>query len=153
MLVGFSKGGLPLYSLTGPGGSIPQAPMTVIKTCLRQILESSDSRNIFFYLCLNLVSRGTFFLVKTSLCMNWESLSVTEIVLLQLFKLLEGNANDSLHLVAQLTNLFPLMPTYLPRKTILFALQRLAALYVNSRKYILQFWSLCICFRCSLVLN
>ncbi len=56
MLIGYSKGGLPLYSFSGPGGSIPQAPMTIIKQYLRKILEAPDSRNIFFYLCLNLVS-------------------------------------------------------------------------------------------------
>ena len=56
MLIGYSKGGLPLYSFSGPGGGLPQSPAAVFKQYLRQILDASDSRNIFFYLCLNLVS-------------------------------------------------------------------------------------------------
>eukprot|EP00794_Sanderia_malayensis_P009563 gene9563-10551_t len=58
MLIGFSKGGLPLYSYAGPGSTIQQAPMTIIKQYLRKILDAPDSRNIFFYLCLNLMFTG-----------------------------------------------------------------------------------------------
>jgi len=58
MFVGYSKGGLPLYSLSGPGGTIPRSPASVVRHYLRQILEASDSRNIFFYLCLNLMFTG-----------------------------------------------------------------------------------------------
>ena len=56
MFVGYSKGGLPLYSFSGPDGALPRSPVSVVRHYLRQILEASDSRNIFFYLCLNLVS-------------------------------------------------------------------------------------------------
>ena len=59
MFVGYSKGGQPLYSFTGPGGTLPRSPLSVVKHFLRQILEAPDSRNIFFYLCLNLVSINT----------------------------------------------------------------------------------------------
>eukprot|EP00112_Aurelia_sp_Birch-Aquarium-sp1_P010818 Seg2298.6 transcript_id=Seg2298.6/GoldUCD/mRNA.D3Y31 product="Zinc transporter 5" protein_id=Seg2298.6/GoldUCD/D3Y31 len=58
MLIGYSKGGLPLYSFSGPGGGLPQSPAALFKQYLRQILEASDSRNIFFYLCLNLMFTG-----------------------------------------------------------------------------------------------
>ncbi|XP_065059962.1 proton-coupled zinc antiporter SLC30A5-like isoform X2 [Rhopilema esculentum] len=58
MFVGYSKGGQPLYSLTGPGGTLPRSPLSVARNFLRQILEAPDSRNIFFYLCLNLMFTG-----------------------------------------------------------------------------------------------
>ena len=60
--VGYSKGGLPLYSFSGPGGTLPRSPASVIRYYLRQILEASDSRNIFFYLCLNLVRSLIYFI-------------------------------------------------------------------------------------------
>ncbi|XP_028929247.1 zinc transporter 5 isoform X2 [Ornithorhynchus anatinus] len=55
-LVGYSPEGTPLYSFMGDAlqhgsHSVPR----FIKESLKQILEESDSRHIFYFLCLNLV--------------------------------------------------------------------------------------------------
>ena len=55
--IGYSAGGLPLYNFTGE--KIQQTSHSIaliLKNGLRQILEESDSRKIFFFLCVNLVS-------------------------------------------------------------------------------------------------
>uniref|UniRef100_A0A8C5JYL2 Zinc transporter n=1 Tax=Jaculus jaculus TaxID=51337 RepID=A0A8C5JYL2_JACJA len=55
-LIGYSPGGTPLYNFMGDAfqhssQSIPR----FIKESLKQILEESDSRQIFYFLCLNLL--------------------------------------------------------------------------------------------------
>ncbi|XP_029431676.1 zinc transporter 5-like isoform X2 [Rhinatrema bivittatum] len=55
MLVGYSPEGTPLYNFMGDAlqRTSPSLPR-FIKDSLKQILEESDSRNIFYFLCLNL---------------------------------------------------------------------------------------------------
>ncbi|XP_038077862.1 zinc transporter 5-like [Patiria miniata] len=54
-LVGYTAGGLPLYNFTGDAlHRTSQSIMTISKNILRQILEEYDSRQIFYYLCINL---------------------------------------------------------------------------------------------------
>lgn len=55
-LIGYSPEGTPLYNFMGDAfqhssQSIPR----FIKESLKQILEENDSRQIFYFLCLNLV--------------------------------------------------------------------------------------------------
>ncbi|KAK2117951.1 hypothetical protein P7K49_004838, partial [Saguinus oedipus] len=55
-LIGYSPEGTPLYNFMGDAfqhssQSIPR----FIKESLKQILEESDSRQIFYFLCLNLL--------------------------------------------------------------------------------------------------
>ncbi len=53
--VGYSSAGLPLYNLTTD--SIHEAGQSVVRTLkqgLKQILEKTDSRRIFYFLLLNL---------------------------------------------------------------------------------------------------
>lgn len=60
-LIGYSPEGLPLYHFMGDAlQHSPQSLPRFIKESLKQILEESDSRQIFYFLCLNLVS-GIFF--------------------------------------------------------------------------------------------
>ena len=55
--VGYSPGGLPLYNFTGERlHKTSSSVLTFLKNGLRQILEESDSRKIFYFLCINLVS-------------------------------------------------------------------------------------------------
>ena len=55
--VGYSSGGLPLYNFTGERfQKTSHSVAVVLKSGLRQILEDSDSRKIFYFLCINLVS-------------------------------------------------------------------------------------------------
>ncbi|XP_035667204.1 zinc transporter 5-like isoform X1 [Branchiostoma floridae] len=55
-LVGYSSAGLPLFNFTGDDLSLTQQSiMTTVRNGLRQILEEYDSRQIFYFLCLNLV--------------------------------------------------------------------------------------------------
>ncbi|XP_071488733.1 proton-coupled zinc antiporter SLC30A5-like [Diadema antillarum] len=55
-LVGYTAGGLPLYTFTGDSlQRTSQSLISLAKNFLRQILESYDSRQIFYYLCINLV--------------------------------------------------------------------------------------------------
>ncbi len=55
-LVGYSASGLPLYSFAGDAlHKTSQSVLTIMKNMMRQILESSDSRRIFYFLCVNLV--------------------------------------------------------------------------------------------------
>lgn len=54
--IGYSPTGIPLYSFSSDAlhrGS--HSLMLVLKNGLRQILEESDSRKIFYFLCINLV--------------------------------------------------------------------------------------------------
>ena len=55
-LVGYTASGLPLYNFTGDAlHRTSQSVVTISKSILRQILEEYDSRQIFYYLCINLV--------------------------------------------------------------------------------------------------
>ncbi|XP_075749891.1 LOW QUALITY PROTEIN: proton-coupled zinc antiporter SLC30A5 [Rhipicephalus microplus] len=59
-LVGYSSGGDPLYNFngdafhTGPGYSM----LSVLRSGLTQIMKESDSRRIFYFLCINLMFTG-----------------------------------------------------------------------------------------------
>lgn len=56
--IGYSSTGLPLYSFTGDAISkTSQSVALVLKNGLKQIYEESDSRKIFYFLCINLVSQ------------------------------------------------------------------------------------------------
>lgn len=50
-LIGYTTGGLPIYNF-----QTPQSVLTTLQSLLRQIVEQSESRQIFYFLCLNLVS-------------------------------------------------------------------------------------------------
>ena len=50
-LIGYTTGGLPIYNFQSP-----QSVLTTVQSLLRQIVEQSESRQIFYFLCLNLVS-------------------------------------------------------------------------------------------------
>ncbi|KAK2153606.1 hypothetical protein LSH36_291g03057 [Paralvinella palmiformis] len=53
--IGYSAAGLPLYSFTGDTlHRTSHSMMLIAKNGLRQILEESDSRRIFYFLCINL---------------------------------------------------------------------------------------------------
>ena len=55
--IGYSPSGLPLYSFTGDAISKTSHSVAIIlKNGLKQIYEESDSRRIFYFLCINLVS-------------------------------------------------------------------------------------------------
>ena len=54
-LIGYTTGGLPIYNF-----QTPQSVLTTLQSLLRQIVEQSESRQIFYFLCLNLVS-GRFY--------------------------------------------------------------------------------------------
>lgn len=56
-LVGYSPEGTPLYNFMGDAlQHTSQSLPRFIKDSLKQILEEYDSRQIFYFLCLNLVS-------------------------------------------------------------------------------------------------
>jgi hypothetical protein len=56
-LVGYSAAGPPLYSFAGEAlQRTSHSLLTVLRNGLRQIVEESDSRRIFYFLCINLVS-------------------------------------------------------------------------------------------------
>jgi len=56
-LIGYSAAGPPLYNFAGDAlQRTSQSLMVVARSGLRQILDESDSRRIFYFLCLNLVS-------------------------------------------------------------------------------------------------
>ncbi|CAC5389352.1 SLC30A5_7 [Mytilus coruscus] len=53
--IGYSATGLPLYSFTGDAISkTSHSIVTILKNGLKQIYEESDSRRIFYFLCINL---------------------------------------------------------------------------------------------------
>jgi len=55
--VGYSAAGPPLYSFAGDTlQRTSQSMMVLARSGLRQILDESDSRRIFYFLCINLVS-------------------------------------------------------------------------------------------------
>ena len=55
--IGYSPAGLPLYSIAGDAlQRTTHTVFMVLKNGLRQILEESDSRKIFYFLCINLVN-------------------------------------------------------------------------------------------------
>lgn len=57
-LVGYSPEGTPLYNFMGDAlQHTSQSLPRFIKDSLKQILEEYDSRQIFYFLCLNLVGR------------------------------------------------------------------------------------------------
>jgi len=61
-LIGYSPEGTPLYNFMGD--ALQQSSQSLprfIKESLKQILEEYDSRQIFYFLCLNLVSAWGFF--------------------------------------------------------------------------------------------
>lgn len=65
--IGYSPAGLPLYSFTGEAlQRTSHSVVIVLKNGLRQILEESDSRRIFYFLCINLV-RLLYLKVKNGL--------------------------------------------------------------------------------------
>ena len=49
-LIGYTTGGLPIYNF-----QTPQSALTMFHSLMKQILEESESRQIFYFLCLNLV--------------------------------------------------------------------------------------------------
>uniref|UniRef100_UPI00358E7854 proton-coupled zinc antiporter SLC30A5 isoform X2 n=1 Tax=Myxine glutinosa TaxID=7769 RepID=UPI00358E7854 len=54
-LIGYSAQGVPLYSFSSEGSMQPVlSPARFLRDCLKQVLEECDSRNIFYFLCLNL---------------------------------------------------------------------------------------------------
>uniref|UniRef100_A0A8C4WXL0 Zinc transporter n=1 Tax=Eptatretus burgeri TaxID=7764 RepID=A0A8C4WXL0_EPTBU len=54
-LIGYSAQGAPLYSFSSEGSMQPVlSPARFLRDCLKQVLEECDSRNIFYFLCLNL---------------------------------------------------------------------------------------------------
>lgn len=60
--IGYSPAGMPLYNLSGDAFHRTSSSLLLIaKNGLRQILEESDSRKIFYFLCLNLVSKFNFY--------------------------------------------------------------------------------------------
>ena len=57
--IGYSPTGIPLYSFSGDAlRQTSHSVLGVLKGGLKQILEESDSRKIFYFLCINLVSRN-----------------------------------------------------------------------------------------------
>lgn len=61
--IGYSSVGSPLYSLTGETlKKTSMSMITIIKNVLREIVNNTDSRQIFYFLCLNL----TFTFVELS---------------------------------------------------------------------------------------
>ncbi|XP_068694345.1 proton-coupled zinc antiporter SLC30A5-like [Montipora foliosa] len=52
-LIGYTTGGLPIYNF-----QTPQSVLTTLQSLLRQIVEQSESRQIFYFLCLNLMFTG-----------------------------------------------------------------------------------------------
>lgn len=53
-LIGYTTGGLPIYNY-----QTPQSVLNTVQSLLRQIVEQSESRQIFYFLCLNLVSKNS----------------------------------------------------------------------------------------------
>jgi zinc transporter 5/7 len=51
--IGYSQEGVPLFNLTHQKS---QSLLLILKSSLRDILAESDSRKIFYFLCINLVS-------------------------------------------------------------------------------------------------
>jgi hypothetical protein len=51
--IGYSQEGVPLFNLTHQKS---QSLLLIIKSSLRDILAENDSRKIFYFLCINLVS-------------------------------------------------------------------------------------------------
>jgi zinc transporter 5/7 len=58
--IGYSQEGVPLFNLTHQRS---QSLLLILKSSLRDILAESDSRNIFYFLCINLV-RMKFYVKK-----------------------------------------------------------------------------------------
>lgn len=53
--IGFAANGMPLYSFSGETlQRTSQSITSHVKSALKQVLEDSDSRNIFYFLCINL---------------------------------------------------------------------------------------------------
>jgi len=52
--IGYNQEGAPLFNLTHQRS---QSILLILKSSLRDILAESDSRNIFYFLCINLVCR------------------------------------------------------------------------------------------------
>ena len=53
--IGYNQEGVPLFNLTQQKS---QSLLLILKSNLRDILAESDSRKIFYFLCINLVSRS-----------------------------------------------------------------------------------------------
>jgi zinc transporter 5/7 len=51
--IGYSQDGAPVFNLTHQRS---QSLLLILQSSLRDILGESDSRNIFYFLCINLVS-------------------------------------------------------------------------------------------------
>ena len=60
ILIGYTTSGTPLYSFTSPESVIATA-----KVFLKQVLAETESRQIFYFLCLNLVGIPCFVISKT----------------------------------------------------------------------------------------
>uniref|UniRef100_UPI00358F11CA proton-coupled zinc antiporter SLC30A5 isoform X3 n=1 Tax=Myxine glutinosa TaxID=7769 RepID=UPI00358F11CA len=69
-LIGYSAQGVPLYSFSSEGSMQPVlSPARFLRDCLKQVLEECDSRNIFYFLCLNLpVSIGGLLVNLIGVC-------------------------------------------------------------------------------------
>jgi len=57
-LIGYSTSGTPIYNYVTIDGFVPRSLFVKLRQYMRIILEAPDSRNIFFYLCLNLIFTG-----------------------------------------------------------------------------------------------
>ena len=57
ILVGYSASGLPLYSSSSSSQRSPSSSLQWVKPALQTIMESPDTRRIFYFLLLNLVSQ------------------------------------------------------------------------------------------------
>jgi zinc transporter 5/7 len=52
-LIGYGPDGIPIFNTPQPKS---QSLVFILRSSLRDILAESDSRNIFYFLCINLVS-------------------------------------------------------------------------------------------------
>lgn len=84
-LIGYSPEGTPLYHFMGDAFQhSSQSVPRFIKESLKQILEESDSRQIFYFLCLNLVR----FLNITGICLKHNVFILKGCIILVLWKFL-----------------------------------------------------------------
>lgn len=66
ILVGYSASGLPLYSSSSQ--RTPPSALQWVRPALQKIMENQDSRRIFYFLLLNLVSFCRVTLCNSKLC-------------------------------------------------------------------------------------
>ena len=69
ILIGYTASGTPLYSFTSP-----QSVIALAKVFVRQVLAQTESRQIFYFLCLNLVRNlieRTVVMILKSTCAHY----------------------------------------------------------------------------------